>query len=817
MSLLGAAARAVARRSRSSALTVAVLALGIGLVAAMASVLRGVWLRGLPFPDGDRIVAFSTGSSAAYAMRPDDWRAIRDAQRALSEVAAFRTFNAVVTEPSRSRLQRSVGTTVTYVTANLFPMLGVQPIVGRGFAVADEDPGAAPVALLSYSLWQREYAGAPDVVGRVVEINGEPTIVVGVMPKGFHFPVRQEIWGILRFAGRPWSASGLFAVGKLGAGASPRQAAAELGALVARLDLESPLGEARQHRLEPYVDAVLHSGMQRALRLMAVAVAGVLLAACLNVAGLRLVDAAARESELAVRSALGASRARLTALLFGEALCLAGAGVLGGLGVAWALVELAARRLVAGGPLRSSFWIDVRLDPQVLGIAALAGGAAAVLGGLTPALWSSARAALRLRARSSDPLPSSAMVRIVLAGQIAAGFVLLLFTGLMASTALALSRPALGFDPAGLASAIVYQPQLDTPDARRAFNQRLLASLEARPEIETATLASFWPWGRSSAAGGGPRRTPIVVEGSSGPPRAEPPAVPHLQVMPGFFAAMRLALLEGRAFDGADLHAARSLEDVGGESGDRAASPRPVVVSRSFARRHLDGAAVGKVIQLGAPESRRVEIVGVVADLGIERGSDPSAAAMIYEPYLVASRSGGFLVVRGRGAASSVTRAIDRAIADADPRAAAIDHQTFDQAMAESTWIERRLAQVLSLFAIATLLVAACGLYAVLASTVERRAREFGIRLAVGATPGDVRALVLRACGGHLLLGVATGAALAALLSRFLQPFLYRVEIWDPTISAMAIAAVALTAAVASLRPAHGAARTDPAITLRAE
>ena len=790
------ALRALARRPRTSILTVAILALGIGLVAAMASVLRGVWLRGLPFEDGDRIVFFSTGPSAAYPTTVDDFLDLRDS-RFLEEVGGFRTFNVVVTNDRGA----SRATTGTYVTPNLLSMIGASPVLGRGFVPADGYPNAPSVVLLSHSLWERQFGGDAQVLGRTVIVNREAMTIVGVMPRGFHFPVRQEIWPVERFQGNPWSRSGVFAVGRLAPGVSPRLAAEELRRRVERLDADRPLPQTRQAHLLPYVDAVLDSGVRRSLEVMMIAVVAVLLAACLNTANLRFADALSRRGELQVRRALGAGRRQLVALLFGETLVLSTLGVLGGLGIAWALVAVAGRRLVAGGPLRASFWIDLRLDHQVLAIAAAAGIVATLVGGLAPALGA-AIARPPAPARRTHSVPSSALAKTLLAGQVAAAFVLSFAALLFTRSATGLLRSDLGFDPDRLASAIVmtYQAEHEDAETRRSFVERLLASLEARPELAGATVASHWPWKGER----GPPLVTVDLDRGDGEADAADEMLQRsrqLLVWPGFFATMRLPLVEGRPFDRRDLESAAP----------------PVIVSASLARRLFVESPLGRRIVLGGLQPVRAEIVGVVADLGVDWDGTPAGNDMIYRPFPVAHDSGLFLLVRGRGAPPATFRAIDQALAEIDPRVAALDHETFVEATAVATWVERRLAQIFALFAAATLVLTGAGLYAVLAVLVRGRTRELAIRVAVGALPRDLRALVLGDGARTVVAGIAIGALVIVLAAPAVEPFLAHVGMWDPLAAAVAIGVIGAVSLIASLAPARAAARTDPATVLHNE
>lgn len=810
------------RRPRRSSLVVVLLASGIGLSTALFSVLEGVSLRGLPFPGGDRIVFVATYRGADAPAPVADVLALREAAEAVregeadgpfSEVAAFRTFNTVITRPGVG----SKGLTATYVTGDLFHMLGVEPALGRGFTPEDEDPSRPAVAVISHGVWQTQFRGSPEVLGATVVVNREPMTVVGVMPEGFGFPVRQEAWAALRWEGRPWSGVPAMVVAKLRPGWSPERAEQALAPLAARLEAESPLPEARQPHVQPYVKTLLPPEIDRSLRLMLWAALGLLLVASADAASLRIADGLARRHELAVRRALGAGTARLLCLQLTEAGLLAAAATVLGLGIAWALVELASTALLRGSPLVRLFWIDVHLDLPSCLFAAGTATVALLMSGLIPAVVSLRRRDLKPGAASagrSTATPGAARIAgALVAVQVALAFGLVAGSGLLAKSALALLAREPAFDPDHLVRMVVtgYQAERDTSEERRAFWDGFFQRLAEDPEIAGATLASGTPWegGLRSAV----RRDPADPAELENLPRAG-----LLHVLSGFFDTLRLPILSGRALVPADAPSPAAGSDL--DATATAQVELPAVVSASFARHHLGSSPLGAVFELTPLWSRkpvRLRAVGVAADLGTGRSDRPGSEDVVFAPISRAERIGGILVVRGRTGAADLVRRVDRAIAAVDPRVATLDAETYEADRAQETWIERRLAQILSIFAASALALSAFGLFAAVDLSLEGRVRELAVRSALGALPWQLGALVLRSGTAQLAAGIGLGFGTLWLAVRLVDPFLYHVDPWTPEMIGSVVALVAGVLLAAVVAPTLRAAHTDPAEALRAE
>ncbi len=833
-----AAWRRLLLRPRTTLFTLLLLAVGVGLPTALFSLLDGVLLRGLPFPEGDRVVRVATRETLDRPVPGGDFDALCRAGASMGEtdhpaldaVAGGLSVNTVVTRPGVG----SKGMTGTYVTVDLFHLLGVRPVLGRDFTPADARAGAPGVVIVSDRLWRRWFGGDPDALGRTVIVNREPMTVVGVMPPGFQFPVRQEVWMPRRDEG--WlTRAGVFAVGRLAPGVTAEEAAEALAPLAGRLDEEEPLPEGpdatRRITVEPYVESLVPPEVERSLRLMLWAVLGVLLIACGNIAGLRLGDALTRQRELAVRRALGARATQLLRPLLGEALVLTVVGAAAGLGLAWVLVHGAAQTILRGSMMQRLFWVDVRLDGRACAFAVAAAAVATLLGTLPPALWSIARHDLQDGLALGSGRVAGGRRGIRLAGslvvaQVALCFVLVSSSALLVESGGALLSRAPGFAPDGLARVLVnpFQAAWKGPDAPRAFWNRLLPRLEEDPAIVGVTLASGVPWGTGEGESSVGVRTGAETADRAGLPQAG-----LLRVRPGFFETLGLPVVAGRALEPQDAEVAEvaagdsrpagtAAAGAMSEDGQTAPPPElPAVVSATFARHHFGRHPLDRSVELVDDRSgppTRARVVGVVADRTVPEDT-------IYLPLSPATHVSTFLIARGRSGAApdaqDLFRRIDRAVAGTDPLVATLDPATYLDDRAETVWVERRLAELFSLFAVTSLVLSALGLFGVALLSLHRRVRELAVRSALGAQPADLRGLLIRQGLTWIGCGLAGGAGLAWFSHRLLRAFLHGVAPWDPTLLAVSAALVTLSLLAAVAGPAGRAARTDPATALVAD
>ncbi len=768
----------------------------------MFAIVEGTFLRGLPFADGERIVRIERHASTAadpiglFPFTPREVLALRAAQTSFDMLGAWAGFSLNLSGSGEPAQSYNAG----YVTADLLAMTGVSPILGRPLRPEDERAGAPPVVLLSGELWRSRFGGDRGVVGRSVRVSGEPATIVGVMPAGFRFPLNQYFWLPLRFAEAERKGYPLQLIGRLRAGITPRRARAEISNLVRHLPAEQP-GARNTPRIAvlPFLSGYVDEDLRSRQLVMLGAVCGVLLIACVNVANLLLVRSAGRTPEVAVRAALGAGRARLAAQLLAETLVLASVGGLLGLGLAEGLIVL-YRRLLGGEIV--SFWVDVRLDARVLlcifGLTLLA----SLLAGVLPAL----RAAridpgeiLKDASRGSTGLRLGRFGAALAVVEIALSCALLIPTGLTVKSLANLARLDLGFPPERVLTAEIslYGRGYEEVGARRRYYAELGRRLAAIPGAPTAAFLSTLPLDSRIDP-----TLPLAVEGAPPAAGASPPSARWLAVSPGYFEIFGLRRLAGRTF---------------GET-DGVDAPPVAVVSRSFAERFFPGLSpVGRRIRAGGADRPWVTVVGVVSDLsfgGLDGGRSPAA---MYFPWEQSRPWGGVLAMRTAGSISSLAAAVRRAAVAADPEVPVWALATVRERIADVAAPYARAGALFGLFGAVGLFLAALGLYGVMAAAVARRTREIGIRLALGASGGEVQRGVLRDGGVQLAAGIALGLALAAALARLLAASLYQVRPWDPGVYVLAPAVLAAAGFLACWLPARRAARVDPLESLRAE
>ncbi len=786
----------------------AVLCLGIGLGAnAMVyAVLDGMLLRPLPFADPGRLVAVrrgnrATGDAQDATSRPD-FLDLRARSRTVSALAAYGASTVSLDRP-----QGSEAVMGARVSAEFFAVLGARPLLGRGFRPAESAPGAAPVVVLSEPLWRDRYGSDPGVVGRAITLDGRPTTVVGVMPARVGLTGdRERLWLPLehRLDEAERGSNYLSVVGRLAPGASielARQEFDRVGRDLARAhpDVDAELAP----RVVSLRDALVPPELTAMFGAMFGAVGLVLLVACANVAGLLLARASGRARELAVRAALGAPRARVVRLVLLEGVLVAAAG--------WPLGALLARAglaaMLRAVPAVYPSWIAFAVDGRVLGYALLLALGAGAVVGLAPALRAT-RPALAPTLRdggrgAAGAVGGGRLRRALVAGQLALTVVLLAGAGLLVKSVLALQGADPGFDPRGVLAVQVFAPgdRYARPAARLALVARARERLAALPGVTAATSADYAP-----LTGEGSTRT-FVAEGQEVAPGREPWA--HVRrVDDGHFALLRHPLVVGREFTPAE-----------------AADPNAtaVVVNETLARRVWPDAreSVSRVLDRhlsfgrGA-EARWLTVVGVARDaqiVGLDRGPE----LVVWRPRAVGVERNPTFLLRAAGDPGALAPAVRAALRDVDPTLAVREVRTLPAIVEESLWRPRLFGRAFGTFAAAALALALVGVYGVVAYTVAERARELGVRLALGAQPADVYRVVLGGSARVAALGLAAGAALALALTRVLAAGLPNVSPRDPGVLAGAIAALAAATLAAAWGPARRAARLDPVASLRAE
>jgi putative ABC transport system permease protein len=794
---------------------VAALALGVGANSAIFSVVNAVVLRPLPYKDPERLVALWVGLNQKgfeeIEVSAPEFTDFRTRSSSLEKVAAYSAGGFNMTgagEPERIQGLQA--------TAGLFPALGVAPLKGRAFTEEEDRPGADAVVVISHSLWQRRFGGDPEVLNKTLTLDGQVCAVVGVMPASFHFPDNDtEIWKPIAFDAELLGPNNrgshfLSAVGRLKDGVSFEQARTEVATLARTVGGESPTTYPRglNATLRPLQEEVVGDAVRKPLYLMLGAVGLVLLIACANVANLLLARAASRRKEVAVRTALGASRARIVRQLLTESLLLSLAG--GSVGLVLALwgVDLLVALAPAGTPRVEEIGLDARVVAFTFAVSLLTG----LVFGLAPALHASKvdlNESLKDGTRGATEGPKRGRLRgLLVVAEFAIALVLLACAGLLIKSFARVREVSPGFDASHVLTMRVVLPESKYKgyDEHRAFFSNLFARLRALPGVESVGANNLLPF-----SGGGGSRT-FLIEGRPAPPGQPKPEEQLRFVTPGYFESMRIPFMRGRDFTERDVNGA----------------PRVAVVSRSMAERHWPGEdAVGKhIAYAGIRQGDKpdwIEIVGVVGDVkhrGLDIESKPEIYVPVHQP-LFASRPTPplslYVVVRTSVDPASLARAARGEVLAVDAEQPVANMKTMEQRLAESVAQRRFQMTLLGLFAGVALLLAVVGIYGVMSYTVARRTHEIGVRVALGAQGRDVLRLVLRQGMWLTLAGVASGLAIAYVLTRLMSSMLYGVSATDPLTFALVSLILTAAALVACLAPARRATKVDPMEALRYE
>jgi predicted permease len=799
------AARSWRRSPALAAAAVVTLALGLGANTALFSLVDAVLLRPLPgIAEPGRLVnvhrSVQTASTPLGFSHPD-YRDLRERARALSGLAAFNGRGVSFGDgPGPAEM---VG--LQLVSGNFFEVLGVRPLRGRMLGPADDAaPGVAPVAVVSHALWQRRLGGDEDVVGRTVRLNGFPFTVVGVAPEGFQghfvgFPF--EVFVPLAMAAQaapgdsltdrdePW----LELVGRLAPEATIAQAQADLDAVAGALAREHGTGSRRvgaQVTPATGIDDELRGPVVSFLAGLQALALLVLVVACVNVAGLLLARAAARARDVAVRTALGASRAAIAREAAAETLMLFAVGGAAGVALAhWSADLLHTLQPRFPVPLRFDLGVSGRVLAFAAGVTAVAGATFAAFAAVQAGRLGSS-SALR-EGRGGEPRGRARLRASLVVTQVALSMVLLVVAGLFMRSVQNARHVDVGFDPAGVVTARLDLRLLARGENEtRALQDALLERLAALPGAEGAAFASWIPL-RSLAP-------PTELVRAEGAAEDEGLGTPVIAVSPAYLQVMRIPLREGRAFavtDGPD-------------------SARVVLVSESLARRLWpEGGAVGRAVRHGDVTSR---VVGVVADVKTRRVTE-TAMPLLYVSLAQEFSPFGRALLRRQGPPAEAMAALAREVAALDRDLPVMEPMPLREAIAFALFPQRIAGAIASGLGALALLLAATGLYGLVAWSAGRRTREMGVRVALGATRGQVMALVLRHGLGLAAAGVALGAAGAGAAAHALRSLLPGVSAADPLTFAAIAALMASAAAAASFGPARRAARVDPAVALRSE
>ncbi len=792
----------LARDPGFGAVTIGLLALGIGANTAMFTIVDAVLLRPLPFPEPERMVRLWEAPTPGHHNNTTtftflDWKrqdTIFDALSAEEPVSA-----AVTTGADPVRLSGKL------VSADYFNVFGVKARIGRTFALGEDQPGATPVVVLSYSLWQTRFGGDPGVLKRDFVLDGESHRIIGVLPAGSFDRDEARFWKPLIFASiqlnrnQHW----LQVVGRLRSGVSIEQARARMSGLRASLGAVIPqkkLGFA----VDPFAQLLVGDTLRRSIYLAFGAVLLVLLIACANVANLVLAKGATRRKEMALRAALGAGRGRLIGQLLTETLVLCFLGGIAGIAVAYLLLRGAAPLVAASLPFTADLSAGSSMDLRVLGFAALVVMAVLVLTGLLPSLQTSfgkLSSSLNQAARGSSA-SSAAVRRTIVIGEVAASVVLICGAALLFKSLAKLQQVDAGvrIDHVITMSTDLPSTAYPTPESATTFYEAVVERLRSAPGVEQAALSLDLPlqgarWGEWISLAGVKEALLVRVK----------------MVDPWYFATLQIPVESGRGF----------------EKRDRAGAP-PVMVINQEAARFLSSKfdmanPILRVVGIHLPgygpipESPvTVQIVGVIRNErtgGLHAPEEPVA----YVPLAQVPRQDVSLVVRTGSEPLAAMSGIREAVRQIDPHLPLGEVRTMEQVKERSILWAKQPTWVIGAFAGVAALMAALGLYGVLAHAVTEQRREIGIRMALGARPADVVSHTLRSALSLLVVGLAVGLAGAFALTRVLKGLLFEVSALDPVALAVACVLMTLVGILAAWIPASRAARVDPMTVLRDE
>jgi predicted permease len=845
-------ARVLIKEKTFCFLSVTVLALGIGGVATQYSVVDGAMLRGFSFPNAGRLAGVQVIDATQRNANANgfggqiftlDYEAMVEQQKSFDMLAAYIS-GATVNITVDGHPQRYTG---AYVTPDFFRILGVAPLAGRDFSVTDNRAGAEKVAIISYQLWQRDFGGGREVIGKSVRINGKPATVVGIMPPGFAFPVNEQFWLPLYGDYPPTPRNDRNAqgntpavLGLLKSGVSFDQATAEFTSIARQLANAFPDTNKKFDTalIEPLIKTFTPPNIQGLLWTMLAFCTGILLIACVNVMNMQFARATLRGKELAVRSALGATRVRLIRQMLTESLLLAVMGAAAGVGMAyWATNYLTLATHNSENPIPAYITFDI--DARVLAFVVAATGFAAVGSGFIPA-WLASRAnavsALKESGRGNTSRSVLVITRGLVVLQILVTCVLLVGALLQLQSILRRNRIDWGYDNGAVLTArmALMEGDYPTPEARKLFFDRLVRELRTNPEFEAAALTN-----RFRMAFSGTSR--VEIEGREYKTDEDRPNTNFEQITDGYFDTLQTKLLEGRDF---------TLDDNDGKL--------PVaIVNAAFARKHFarDSAigrrfrTVGNNGQLFGPWRTIVGVVPGIRMLGPFNNPQvddtgfylpyfstvfgPAQAAPITQQFatvLVRSRGGSPGGEAGRRSGVSnggLTRAsvlgpvLQRDVNKVDPNLPLYFVGTAKDNQESFLGVNRVIATMFTVFGAIAVILAAVGLYGVMSFTVSQRTQEFGIRLALGANNNQVLQMVLGQGALQLAIGLTLGLGLAAtvglLFREGIETQLFEISPHDPITYGSVALLLTGVAFVATIIPARRATRVDPMIALRAE
>ena len=791
-------------------IAVLTLALGIGANSAIFSVIDTVMLKPLPFPDPDRVVmvwghapASSGGGNRNVHSHPD-YVDLRDQNQSFASMASYTRAGAVLSHGDESQELEGVA-----INAEVFETLGVAPFLGRGFTREEDKPGATPVVVITHSLWQRAFGGDPRVVGQQVTMTARSYTVVGVLPAGWKFPVQSEridyvmplqfVIGAKGLENR--GAHFLEVVGRLKPGVALQQAEAELNTITARLAQQYPDTNTNFSAVSIVpLHASITGDVRPALLILLGAVALVLLIACANVANLLLARAAARGREIAIRSALGASRARIIRQLLCESFLLALLGGFGGLVLAWWGTDI----LSAVGPKGVPRLNEISVNATVCAFTFIIAIVSTVLFGLVPALQvsrGSVNASLQQGAKgSTGGLQTHRLRAFLVVSQVAVSLLLLAGAGLLIKSFFNLRGANLGFNPDRVLTLGLSLPRVKYPEPElqiRAF-ERIIEKLSALPGVEAMGGVNPLPLNDNI------RNSSLMVSGAAPLPQGQHPGAGHLMVAGDYFQAMRIPLINGRFID------RRDTKD----------SPLVVTINQAFAKRFFPNVnPIGQQVMIDQEDDKAppCEVVGVVADTRHDNLADEPGPEFYVPIGQDPQRHLDFVFRTSAANPAGLNMAVKNAVHEIDKDIFVAPFEPMEQFLSLQLAQPRFNMMLLVAFAGVALTLAAIGIYGVIAYSVTQRTREIGIRMALGAQKGQMLGMMLRQSLLLVVIGLALGLVAAIAATRLLAALLYGVGANDLMTYAAVVGLLGGAALLASYIPARRAMRVDPMVALRYE
>lgn len=776
-----------------SAVIVLTLALGIGLCTSLYSVVRGVILDPVPFPEAHELLSIGLAGEG-----PASVPVYRSYEQWAPAVSSVVDLEGYALGPRRIEYNRGIAEGFSIrVTGGFFGLLGARPQLGRTLVPSDFAVGSEPVAIVSDRVWQSLLGSDPAAIGRQIEIGGEAYSLVGVMQPGHEFPAPVDVWTPLIPTPEELEALQITAIGRLAADATPERARVALQAVQ-----QAELVDAQPEALAPRIEILPLTGRQNEAVglisiLLAISVGSILLIGVANAAGLILTRALSRAHEIAIRSSLGASRARIAVMLLLEALLLAIAAAATGLVIAH-LAVTGFQLLMPDSVTRQILgWEQLGVDIHVFGVAIGVALVAGVICGLVPVIGT-ARADVTLALQQSSSATTAGprgrrMLRTLVVGEVAISVVLLLCAALLSRSLYELVRHDPGFDPDGIAAVRWSLPDEDDPDPRALLRlqEDLLSRAEGAPGVASAVLASELP---STKAGFGAARNYQILDA---PPAGGRGRASWRAVSPGYLEALRTPLLQGRVF----------------EPSDGAEAPRVAIVSESLARAVEGGreSVLGHQIEVGDQNWSVIGVAGEVQGFG----ETPSAAPTIYVPLAQSPTGSGYVLVGLEAPLGTVAHTLADQILRADPALALGETQTLQDLLDQQIADKRIVASLVGAYASTALVITLISLYAIMAHLVVRHRREHGIRAALGASPGQIVRGATRRALTAALIGTLIGTAVAVGIARVIGSLLYGIRPLEPSVFGLVPLLLLATFALVVYLPARAAAKADPMAALR--